>query len=115
MARRTPPVVDLVREMLRGDSAAQIAESWGCTRRAIYYALDRHADTGNVAPVMVPMLFGGDTVAQRRLLGRIKAAHASGVQVIGWNALEAARLRRAGRAVLVDDRAHGWNAATAGR
>jgi hypothetical protein len=76
-----------------GNTLAEIAERFGCRRQTIYAALDRAADCGQLPPVLVPVLYPEDHVASTRLLMRIHAAKASGVEVAGWNRVDTARAR----------------------
>jgi hypothetical protein len=88
-----PPLWDVVRLRALGDTLAEIAASFGCRRQTIYAALDRCADRGQLPPVLVPVIYPDDPAAAARLLTRIHAAKASGVEVAGWNRVDAARAR----------------------
>jgi hypothetical protein len=84
---------EVVRLRSLGNTLAEIAESFGCRRQTVYAALDRAADRGQLPPVLVPVIYPDDRVAATRLLMRIHAAKASGVDVVGWNRVDTARAR----------------------
>ena len=82
--RWAPPLKDILELRIRGDSLADIADTYGCHRRTVYASLDRAADRGKLPPVMVPVLFPEDRDAQQRMASRIGRAHAHGVEVAAW-------------------------------
>jgi hypothetical protein len=89
--KSAPPLWDVIRLRALGHSLADIAASVGCRRQTIYAALDRAADHGELPPVLVAVIYPADRVAADRLLQRIHAAKASGVEVAGWNRVDTAR------------------------
>lgn len=92
-SRTTPPAIELLLARRSGESFASIAKTYGCTCRAVYYAIDRYACAGLIPPILVPVIFEGDTYAQIRLLELIKSTQAQGVDVIGWGDLVTTRSR----------------------
>jgi hypothetical protein len=88
-----PPLWEMVRLRSLGQTLAEIAASYGCHRQTLYAALDRAADRGELPPVLVPVIYPDDHVAATRLLQRIHAAKASGIEVAGWNRVDTARAR----------------------
>ena len=95
--RWAPPLKDILELRQRGDSLADIADTYGCHRRTVYASLDRAADRGKLPPVMVPVLFPGDPAAQQRMATRIGHAHSHGVQVVAWEHVAMARELAAAR------------------